>query len=217
MRERASQLFRLPPGVDSPYMLLVAPLAVPWRQQYGAEGEVAASSVPLGDSDNRTDSGKPFPPKAALAADCSAQAARSPGLLSHSAPSALGCAAVTQEPLANSAPAGLDKLKSIGGPIPAVTHVDGSARVQTVDPQRHGRFYKLLRAFEAQTRCPVLVNTGFNVRGEPIVCTPEQAYRCFMCTDMDVLVLEDFVLLKHQQPNAPQFRADEYLSQFVLD
>ena len=217
LRERASEFFRLPPGVESPYMLLVAPLAVPWRQQYGTDGDVAPASLPLGQRDSRTDSLKPRPPEAALAADCPVQTARSADLLSDSAPSALGCSVLAQQPLANGAPAGFDKLKSIGGPIPAVTHVDGSARVQTVDPQRHGRFYKLLRAFEAQTGCPVLVNTSFNVRGEPIVCTPEQAYRCFMCTDMDVLVLEDFVLLKHQQPNAPQFQADEYLSQFVLD
>ncbi len=101
--------------------------------------------------------------------------------------------------------------------VPAVTHVDDSARVQTVDAGRHGRFYKLLRAFEAQTGCPLVINTSFNVRGEPIVCTPEHAWRCFMATNMDVLVLERFVLLKEKQPEAAEHPIDEYLAQFELD
>ena len=80
--------------------------------------------------------------------------------------------------------------------IPAVTHVDYSARLQTVDERRNPRFHRLLEAFDRLTGCPVLVNTSFNVRGEPIVCTPEDAYRCFLATDMDVLVLEDIVIVK---------------------
>ena len=112
---------------------------------------------------------------------------------------------------------GLDLLKTIRSKVPAVTHVDGSARVQTVDAMRHGRFYRLMKAFEAATGCPVLINTSFNVRGEPIVCTPEQAYRCFMATNMDALVLEDFVLLKEEQANAKAHPIDEYLAQFSLD
>ncbi len=84
--------------------------------------------------------------------------------------------------------------------IPAVTHVDGSARVQTVDPQRNPNFARLLSAFEELTGCPVLVNTSFNVRGEPIVCTPQDAYRCFMRTDIDLLVIEDRLLWKSEQP-----------------
>ena len=84
--------------------------------------------------------------------------------------------------------------------IPAVTHVDGSARVQTVNRQVNPRFHRLLRAFEERTGCPVLVNTSFNVRGEPIVCTPEEAYRCFMGTEMDALSLGPFVLLAQEQP-----------------
>ncbi len=87
-----------------------------------------------------------------------------------------------------------------------MTHVDYSARLQTVDPQRHGRFYQLLKSFERQTGCPVLVNTSFNVRGEPIVCTPEDAWRCFLKTNIDVLALENFLLLRESQPNAGQPR-----------
>jgi len=84
--------------------------------------------------------------------------------------------------------------------IPAVTHVDGSARLQTVDAARAPAFHRILTAFERRTGCPVLVNTSFNVRGEPIVCTPEDAYRCFMSTDIDWLVLEDCLLERSAQP-----------------
>jgi carbamoyltransferase len=112
---------------------------------------------------------------------------------------------------------GLDKLKVIRSEVPAITHVDFSARVQTVDAERHGRLYRLMKAFEARTGCPVLINTSFNVRGEPIVCTPEHAYHCFMGTDMDVLVMEDFLLLKDEQPRDAVPEREEYLAQFALD
>jgi carbamoyltransferase len=112
---------------------------------------------------------------------------------------------------------GLDKLKVCRSEVPAITHVDYSARVQTVDEHRHGRTYKLLKTFDRKTGCPVMINTSFNVRGEPIVCTPEHAYRCFMATNMDVLVLEGYVLLKEEQPSATQHEIDEYLAQFQLD
>jgi carbamoyltransferase len=112
---------------------------------------------------------------------------------------------------------GLEKLKVIRSEVPAITHVDFSARVQTVDSERHGRLYKIMKGFEAATGCPVMINTSFNVRGEPIVCTPEHAYRCFMATDMDVLVIEDYVLLKEEQPQVEDLGRDEYLAQFELD
>ena len=101
----------------------------------------------------------------------------------------------------------LQRLKTPRSTIPAVTHVDYSARIQTVSEHENPRFYALLRAFEAQTGCAVLVNTSFNVRGEPPVCTPDEAYRCFMRTDMDYLVLGNFLIDKQaQQPGgeAPQ-------------
>jgi carbamoyltransferase len=112
---------------------------------------------------------------------------------------------------------GLDRLKVKRSVVPAITHVDYSARVQTVDAERHGRYYKLLKAFERRTGCPVLINTSFNVRGEPIVCSPEHALRCFLATNMDVLVLEEFVLEKERQPDAVEHSADDYLAQFQLD
>lgn len=94
---------------------------------------------------------------------------------------------------------GIDLLNVPRSDIPAVTHLDYSARVQTVHEETNPRYYALLRAFEEKTGCAVLVNTSFNVRGEPIVCTPEDAYRCFMRTEMDVLVLENCVLRKEEQ------------------
>jgi carbamoyltransferase len=112
---------------------------------------------------------------------------------------------------------GLDKLNVIRSAVPAITHVDFSARVQTVDRERHGRLYRLMKAFEAATGCPVMINTSFNVRGEPIVCSPEHAYHCFMGTDMDVLVMEDLLLLKEEQPEAAAPKREEYLAQFSLD
>jgi carbamoyltransferase len=153
LRDRANEYFDMKPGQESPYMLLVAPLAE--RQR------IAPSS---------------------------------------------------SESLR-----GLEKLKAARSAIPAVTHVDYSARVQTVDPERNGRLFRLLTAFEAKTGCPVMINTSFNVRGEPIVCTPEDAYRCFMATNMDVLVLERFVLTKGEQPDAKEHAIDEYLARFSLD
>ena len=112
---------------------------------------------------------------------------------------------------------GLDKLNVARSVVPAITHVDHSARVQTVDSERHGAYYRLLREFERRTGCPVVINTSFNVRGEPIVCSPEQAYRCFMSTNMDVLVMENFILLKERQPQAREYEVDAYLAQFELD
>lgn len=112
---------------------------------------------------------------------------------------------------------GLDKLKQIRSVVPAITHVDYSARVQTVDPQRHPRIYRVMQRFKALTGCPVIINTSFNIRGEPIVCSPDHAYRCFMACNMDVLVIDNFVLYKDEQPNAKQHEVDEYIAQFELD
>ncbi len=95
---------------------------------------------------------------------------------------------------------GIDRLNVPRSDIPAVTHLDYSARVQTIHQETNPRYYQLLKEFEAQTGYAVLVNTSFNVRGEPIVCSPEDAYRCFMRTEMDVLVLENCILYKHEQP-----------------
>ena len=101
--------------------------------------------------------------------------------------------------------------------LPAITHVDMSARVQTVDEPRHGRYYRLIKEFKRQTGCGVIINTSFNVRGEPIVCTPEDAFRCFMATDMDVLVLENFILRKEDQPEQDSSARQQYIDSFSLD
>ena len=113
---------------------------------------------------------------------------------------------------------GIDKLNFCRSEIPAVTHVDYSARVQTVDRDRNPLVHQLLTCYYQKTDCPVLINTSFNVRSEPIVCTPEDAYRCFMATDMDVLVLGRHVLLKAQQPQQmSEAERKEHLGQFQLD
>jgi len=101
--------------------------------------------------------------------------------------------------------------------LPAITHVDYSARVQTVDNERHGRFYRLMKTFERLTGCPIIVNTSFNVRGEPIVGSPQDAFRCFMATDIDLLVLEDYVLFKEQMPASPEIERQKHLAKFELD
>jgi carbamoyltransferase len=112
---------------------------------------------------------------------------------------------------------GLDKLKGRRSVLPAITHVDYSARIQTVDAERHPKLWRLMTRFKEKTGCPVIINTSFNIRGEPIVCSPEHAYRCFMATNMDVLVMEGEILYKEEQPQARQHEIDEYKAQFELD
>lgn len=150
LRERVSDYFQL--NVDSPYMLIVAPVADKIRKSMTKE----------------------------------------------------------QESLF-----GIDKLNIPRSTIPAVTHVDYSARVQTVHKETNPRYYNLIKKFEEKTGYGVLVNTSFNVRGEPIVCTPEDSYRCFMRTEMDVLVIENFVLYKQEQPNFDD--KQNWKSEFELD
>ena len=153
LAECAADWFAMPPGADSPYMLVVAPLHESHR--VGAPDAEQAQ--------------------------------------------------------------GFDRLGIARSDIPAVTHVDGSARVQTVDRVRHPRFHKLLSRFRDLTGCPVLINTSFNVRGEPIVCTPADALRCFLATDLDTLVIEHFVVHKHEQGSASRRAVDEHLQRFPLD
>jgi carbamoyltransferase len=154
LAERAGEYFDIPSGAESPYMLLVLPVAERHR-------------VPPDEAEQML--------------------------------------------------VGLERRKIRGSRLPAITHVDGSARLQTVDVQRHGRFHRLMQRFEQRTGCGVLINTSFNVRGEPIVCTPEDALRCFLATDLDVLVIENCLLLKASQPTIPDRHRDEHLSQFALD
>jgi len=110
---------------------------------------------------------------------------------------------------------GIDKLNVPRSTVPAITHVDYSARVQTVRREANPLYHDIIKAFHKRTGCPVIVNTSFNVRGEPIVGAPEDAYRCFMRTDMDVLVLENLVLEKSEQ--APVVEDESWRTEFVLD
>ena len=154
LAERAGDYFDMPRGSDSPYMLVVAPVAASQRV-----GEPSDSA----------------------------------GLF------------------------GIDQLKVPRSTIPAVTHVDGSARVQTVDDERNPLFARLLRAFERRTGCPLLINTSFNIRGEPIVESPADAYRGFLATGVDVLVLGHYLVRKADARPMAQAEVDAHLAQFPLD
>ncbi|MBI3865316.1 MAG: carbamoyltransferase [Planctomycetia bacterium] len=112
---------------------------------------------------------------------------------------------------------GIEKLNYRRSTIPAITHVDYSARVQTVDEDRNPEFHRLLTRFYEKTGCAVLINTSFNVRGEPIICTPTDAYRCFQGTNMDVLVVGRKILLRENQPKVDESTRAKYLDQFKLD
>jgi carbamoyltransferase len=145
LRERAADYFEMQPEVESPYMLIVAPL----RKQHRTRLSDAEKDAMTSEPDLRL------------------------------------------------------RVNIVRSTVPAVTHVDYSARVQTVDEERHGRLYRLLKMFEQHTGCPMLVNTSFNVRGEPIVCTPEDALRCFLATEMDMLVLENFIVTRQRLARVP--------------
>ena len=109
---------------------------------------------------------------------------------------------------------GIDKLNIKRSSIPAVTHVDYSARIQTVHKETNPRYHKLISKFKEKTGCPLLVNTSFNVRGEPIVCSVEDSFRCFMGTNLDILVCEDFILFKEDQDKSLK---SNYQKEFELD
>ena len=109
---------------------------------------------------------------------------------------------------------GLDKLKVVRGKVPAITHVDYSARLQTVNRQDNKLYYDILKAFDEKTGCPVAINTSFNVRGEPIVCTPMDAYRCFMRTEMDALIMGPYLFYKEEQPKEGKI---DYSQKFEAD
>jgi carbamoyltransferase len=110
---------------------------------------------------------------------------------------------------------GIEKLNVPRSRVPAITHVDYSARIQTVRRETNPLYYDIIDAFHRMTGCPVIVNTSFNVRGEPMVCSPEDAYRCFMRTDMDLLVLENFLLEKVLQPKSTE--DESWKTEFALD
>ena len=110
---------------------------------------------------------------------------------------------------------GIEKLNIQRSTLPAITHVDYSARVQTVSKKTNPRYYYLINAFKKLSSCPLIVNTSFNVRGEPIVCTPQDAYRCFMRTEMDTLVLQNQLLHKHAQPKSE--KDETWKQDFELD
>ena len=110
---------------------------------------------------------------------------------------------------------GLKKLNIPRSTVPAITHVDYSARIQSVNRETNKRYHDMLTVFYEKYDCPVVVNTSFNVRGEPIVCTPDDAYRCFMRTEMDYLILNNYLLNKIDQK--PLYKDSDWMSEFELD
>jgi carbamoyltransferase len=110
---------------------------------------------------------------------------------------------------------GFEKLKVTRSVVPAITHVDFSSRLHTVDIERNPLYYRVVKKFNEKYSCPVIINTSFNVRGEPIVCTPEHAYRCFMATDLDCLFMEGYLVDKKDQKG--KINLKEYLKDYELD
>ena len=109
---------------------------------------------------------------------------------------------------------GIDKLNVSRSSVPAITHVDYSARIQTVHSDTNPLFYALISKFKEKTNCPLVVNTSFNVRGEPIICSPSDAYKCFMGSDLDVLAIGNYILFKDQQNE--KYR-ENYAENYELD
>ncbi len=120
-------------------------------------------------------------------------------------------------PIDESIPKGIERVRQPRSDLPAITHLDYSARVQTVGRDRHPRLHQLLREFHAQTGCPVMINTSFNVRGEPIVRTAEDAFRCFMATNMDALAIDNHLFLRESQPASLKAASEEYLTELEPD
>ena len=204
LREYVDRYFEMRPYEDSPYMLLVAPVREEQRveEQEAWSGERGAGSGEQGASVQL--SPRPYSGEG--------QGVRATG---SSRPLGDGGHHI---PMVGVRAFGIERLNQCRSTIPAVTHVDYSARVQTVDPQRNPLLHRLLTRFHEQTGCPVLINTSFNVRSEPIVCTPEDAYRCFMATDMDVLVLGRHILHKAEQKTVMDTaQRTRHLAQFQLD
>ena len=109
---------------------------------------------------------------------------------------------------------GLEKLNQIRSIIPAVTHVDYTSRIQTVDEDHNKKYYNLIKKFNELTDCPIIVNTSFNIRGEPIICSPKDAFKCFMGTNLDLLVIENFIMYKNDQ-NKNIYKT--YITDYNLD
>ncbi|KAA1258405.1 Decarbamoylnovobiocin carbamoyltransferase [Rubripirellula obstinata] len=122
-----------------------------------------------------------------------------------------------RKPVDTSVPPGIQRVQQSRSDLPAITHLDYSARVQTVSRSRHPRFHSLLTKFYDKTGCPAVINTSFNVRGEPIVCSAADAYRCFMATEMDALVVGEYLMLKKEQPESARRSSEQYLTQLDPD
>jgi carbamoyltransferase len=221
LREHVHEYFEAKPNLDSPYMLLVSQVREELLTEEGRRslGPKAKGRGPEGNGtgqmgDQRGSASTLTP-------------SLSPGGRGEPEPSAQNHPpiAINQEPgtnnLSSPEPSTLNpqlsSINSVRSSVPAITHVDCSARMQTVDSVRNPRFHRLLTEFHSQTGSPLVINTSFNVRGEPIVCTPQDAWNCFTATQMDALVIGRCLIRKKAQTNLPEVNLSDYIGKFPLD
>ncbi len=200
LRDHVHEYFETTPGLDSPYMLLVSQVREELLTEEGRkrregrdERREPEASAPGADTQVASD-------KWQVASDTEEQRSAS------DSPLALDPCHLS-----------LHSINSVRSSVPAITHVDCSARMQTVDAVRNPRFHRLLTEFHSQTGSPLVINTSFNVRGEPIVCTPQDAWKCFTATQMDALVIGRCLIRKQAQTNLPEVNLSEYIGKFPLD
>lgn len=230
LREHVHEYFEATPNLDSPYMLLVSQVREELLTEEGrrsgkgqgarAKGQGAEGNATgrVGDQRGSASTLTPLP---------SPKGRGEPEQLSGQLLPAQNRPPITknQEPGTNNLPAPqpstlnsqLSSINSVRSTVPAITHVDCSARMQTVDATRNPLFHRLLTEFHAQTGSPLVINTSFNVRGEPIVCTPQDAWNCFAATQMDALVIGRCLIRKKAQTNLPEVNLSDYIGKFPLD
>jgi carbamoyltransferase len=190
LREHVHEYFEATPNLDSPYMLLVSQVREELLTEEGRRrlGPRAQGLGPEGGDATRDERRE--------------TRAREPS---------------TSDPQPSTLNSQLSSINSVRSTVPAITHVDCSARMQTVDATRNPRFHQLLSEFHSQTGSPLVINTSFNVRGEPIVCTPQDAWNCFAATQMDALVIGRCLIRKKAQTNLPEVNLSDYIGKFPLD
>ena len=192
LREHVHEYFEAEPGLDSPYMLLVSQVR---EELLTEEGRKMTRDERRETRASESSTSDPQP------STLNPQPSVPPCLRGESSDRSRG----------------LTEINLVRSSVPAITHVDCSARMQTVDAVRNPRFHQLLTEFHSQTGSPLVINTSFNVRGEPIVCTPQDAWKCFTATQMDALVIGRCLIRKSAQTNLPEVNLDEYIGKFPLD
>jgi carbamoyltransferase len=214
LREHVHEYFEATPNLDSPYMLLVSQV----REELLTEkGRRRNSKSEARNSKNEPEASAPGAETEATlntpAVVTRTSASETSTLTPRPSPGGRGEPEVVTRELNTQ----LSSINAVRSTVPAITHVDCSARMQTVDATRNPRFHRLLTEFHAQTGSPLVINTSFNVRGEPIICTPQDAWNCFTATQMDALVIGRCLIRKKAQTNLPEVNLTDYIGKFPLD